>query len=82
MAGQRQSLFQTEGGVVLDQQEFKFEIKECTSCQKSFDKDHEDSVKWRVAVRQKEEAHEANFYCPKCWQSAEAFIKDYMNDNG
>jgi uncharacterized protein with PIN domain len=68
--------------VVLDQQEHKFEIKECTSCQKSFDKDSEDSVEWRVVVRQKEEGPDANFYCPKCWSDAENFIKEYINDNG
>ena len=72
--------FRTEGRAALDQQEHKFEIDECTACEKKFDKSTPDSVEWRVIVRKDDEGElTARFYCPECWSAAEQFIRENVN---
>ena len=49
--------------------------KQCTNCDKPFDKkDKKMSMTWTVVVREKE--NKVNLYCPKCWGDAQKFIKE------
>ena len=59
------------------QQEHKFDIDECTACEKKFDKSTPDSAEWRVIVRKKsQQEFTTRFYCPQCWNDVETFIKE------
>ena len=49
--------------------------KQCTNCDKPFDKkDKKMAMTWTVVVR--EEENKVNLYCPKCWGDAQKFIKE------
>ena len=49
--------------------------KQCSNCDKLFDKKSKKMVKtWTVVVREKE--GKVNLYCPKCWADTQQFIKE------
>ena len=59
--------------------------KQCTNCDKPFDKKNKEMVmSWQVIVHEKEE--KVNLYCPDCWNKAQevihSFIEHIENKNG
>ena len=57
--------------------------KQCTNCDKPYDKkDKKMAMTWNVVVREQE--NKVNLYCPVCWDEAHkliAQIKEEMNEN-
>jgi hypothetical protein len=57
--------------------------KQCTNCDKSYDKTNKEMVKtWTVVVRENE--NKVNLYCPTCWDNAKKMIselKEKLNEN-
>ena len=49
--------------------------KQCSNCDKPFDKKSKEMAKtWSVVVRERE--NKVNLYCPTCWNNAQKFIKE------
>ena len=57
--------------------------KQCTNCDKLYDKKSKKMAKtWTVVVREKE--NKVNLYCPTCWNNAHKLIaqmKEELNEN-
>jgi len=57
--------------------------KQCTNCDKPYDKKSKEmAMTWSVVVR--EEEMRVNLYCPKCWDDAHKLIaemKEKLNEN-
>jgi hypothetical protein len=52
---------------------------ECSSCLDPFDKkNHEMVQSWSVVVREKEKV--VRLYCPDCWATARAVVKNYNKE--
>jgi len=53
--------------------------KQCTNCDKPFDKKNKEmAMTWSVVVREKEEL--VRLYCPDCWDKANKIIEEFNND--
>ena len=53
--------------------------KQCTNCDKPFDKkDKEMAMTWSVVVREKE--NKVNLYCPQCWNDAHRLLEQIKRD--
>ena len=53
--------------------------KQCTNCDKPFDKkDREMAMTWSVVVREKE--NKVNLYCPQCWNDAHRLLEQIKRD--
>jgi len=57
--------------------------KQCTNCDKPYDKKSKEmAMTWSVVVREQE--NKVNLYCPVCWDEAHKLIaqmKEEMNEN-
>ena len=53
--------------------------KQCTSCDKPFDKNSKEmAMTWSVVVREQE--NKVNLYCPVCWDNAHKLLQQIKAD--
>ena len=53
--------------------------KQCTNCEKPFDKNSKEmAMTWSVVVREKE--NKVNLYCPVCWNNAHKLLEQIKAD--
>ena len=53
--------------------------KQCTNCDKPFDKKNKEmAMTWSVVVREKE--NKVNLYCPQCWSDAHRLLEQIKRD--
>ena len=55
--------------------------KQCTNCDKSFDKkDKEMATTWNVVVRKEDKENPVRLYCPTCWDTAQEVINSFLKN--
>ena len=53
--------------------------KQCTNCDKPFDKNSKEmAMTWSVVVREQE--NKVNLYCPVCWDNAHKLLEQIKTD--